>query len=93
MSGNALVHTIAFFAAFLSLIVASFVFVRMFVTLGQRGWASYCAATGVISPVLIVLGSANPSMVGVIIAVAGAIAFGWVSVMAARLLVELRAAK
>lgn len=89
MSALATVHTFAFFVAFLSLIAACFVFVRWFASVGERGWAIYCAATGVIAPVFIVLGSTNPSMVGVLIAIAGAVAFGWVSVIAARLIVEL----
>ncbi len=88
MSGHALVHTIAFFVAFLSLVVASFVFVRRFLSSGERGWAIYCATTGVLAPVLIVAGSSNPSLVGLIIAIAGAIAFGWVSVLAARFMIE-----
>ncbi len=89
MSGHALVHTIAFFVAFLSLIVASFVFVRRFLSLGQRRWAIYCATTGVLAPILIAVGSSNPNLVGLIIAIAGAIAFGWVSALAARLMIEL----
>ncbi len=92
MSGHAMIHTFAFYVAFLSLIVACFVFARRFASLGEWGWASYCAASGVLAPVLIAVGSSNPSLVGLIIAIAGAIAFGWVSVMAARLIVELPAA-
>lgn len=89
MSGGATVHTVAFFVAFLSLIVACFVFVRAFLSRGHPGWAIYSAASGVLAPVFIILGSSNPSMVGILIAIAGAIAFGWVSVIAARLIVEL----
>ena len=89
MSGGATVHTVAFFVAFLSLIVAWFVFVRAFLSRGHPGWAIYSAASGVLAPVFIILGSSNPSMVGILIAIAGAIAFGWVSVIAARLIVEL----
>lgn len=92
MSLHATIHTIAFFVAFLSLVAASFVFSRRFFSLRRRGWGIYCAATGVTAPLLIVLGSIVNEWVGVIIAVAGAIAFGWVSVIAARLLAERPAA-
>ncbi len=88
MSPQAVVHTFAFFTAFLSLIVACFVFIRRFASLGNRGWAIYCAATGVVAPLLIILGSSNPSWVGLIIAFAGLVAFGWVSMVAFKLLSE-----
>jgi hypothetical membrane protein len=89
MSPHATVHTIAFFVAFLSLVAACFVFSRRFFSFGQRGWGIYCAATGVAAPVLIVLGSSVSAWVGVIIAIAGVLAFGWVSVIAARLSADL----
>jgi len=92
MSLHATIHTIAFFVAFLSLVAASFVFSRRFFSLGRRGWGIYCAATGVTAPLLIVLGSFINEWVGVIIAGAGAVAFGWVSVIAARLWAEVEAA-
>lgn len=89
MTSHAMVHNLAFFTAFLSLIAASFVFSRRFASEGQRGWAIYCAATGVVAPLLIILGTNILSWVGVIIAVAGVVAFGWVSVISARLMTEL----
>ncbi len=89
MSSHAAVHTAAFFTAFLSLITCCFVFARRFASLGNRGWTIYCAATGVASPLLIILGTSIPSWVGVIIALAGVLAFGWVSALAARLMAEL----
>jgi Protein of unknown function (DUF998) len=89
MSTHATVHTIAFFVAFLSLVVACFLFSRRFFSLGHRGWGIYCAATGVAAPLLIVLGSSISAWVGVIIAVTGMVAFGWVSVVAARLSADL----
>jgi hypothetical protein len=85
MSSHAMVHMAGFMAAFLSLIAACFVFARRFASLGERGWAIYCASTGVVSLALIVLGMGNKNLVGVIFAVAGACAFGWVSALAARL--------
>ena len=89
MSGHAAVHMFAFMLAFISLIVNSFVFARRFMTVQARGWATYCAATGVLTIVLIALGFVTPSLVGLIFAIAGAIAFGWVSVIASQLITEL----
>lgn len=89
MSWHAVLHSIFFYTAFLSLIVACFVFVRRFMFQGRRGWGIYCAATGVVSPLLIVLGTSITSWAGVLFAIAGVVAFGWVSVMAARLIAEL----
>ena len=89
MSWHAVLHSIAFYTAFLALIVDCFVFVRRFMSQGRRGWGIYCAATGVVSPLLIVLGTSITSLAGVLFAIAGVFAFGWVSVMAARLIAEL----
>jgi hypothetical protein len=89
MSWHAVLHSIAFYTAFLSLIVACFVLVRRFTSQGQRGWGIYCAATGVVSPLFIVLGTSITSWAGVLFAIAGVFAFGWVSVIAARLMTEL----
>jgi hypothetical protein len=43
----------------------------------------------VVAPLLIILGTNILSRVGVIIALAGVVAFGWVSVISARLMAEL----
>lgn len=85
MSGHAAVHMVGFFVAFVAVIAACFVLRRHFVALGRRKWAVYCVVTGVVTPILIVLGSSIPSLVGVIFALAGAVAFGWVSATALRL--------
>jgi hypothetical protein len=89
MSWHAVLHSIAFYTAFLSLIVACFVFVRQFISQGRRGWGIYCAATGVVSPLIIALGTNITSLAGVLFAIAGVVAFGWVSVIAARLMSEI----
>ncbi len=88
MSAGAAVHSIGFYLAFLSLVIACFVFARAFISVGQPEWAFYCAASGVLAPIFIVLGSTNLSLVGVLFAIAGAIAFGWVSVVAAHFMSE-----
>ena len=89
MSWHAVLHSIFFYTAFLSLIVACFVFVRRFTSQGRRGWGIYCAATGVATPLLIVLGTSITNWAGVLFAIAGMVAFGWVSAIAARLIAEL----
>jgi hypothetical protein len=88
MSWHGAIHSAGFYSAFLCLIVASFAFARRFGSLGQRGWSIYCGSTGVFIPVLIVLGSSIQTVAAPIFAVAGALAFGWVSVMAAELIHE-----
>jgi hypothetical protein len=89
MSGHASLHALGFFVSMLSAIINSFVFVRRFGALPRRGWVSYCVASGVATPVLIVLSILFMSWAGVIVAVAGAVVFGWVSATSARLRSEL----
>ena len=90
LSWHAILHAIAPPLAFLSLVVACFVLVRRFAVLGQRGWAAYSAVTGVACLAL----TAWPGQNGlsVRLAVAMAIGWAWVSVLAARLLTELAGA-
>lgn len=85
MSGAAVIHSAAFFTAFICLVAACFIFARRFAAQGDRGWMSYCIATGIIAPLLIVAGTGINSWIGVIMAVAGLAAFGWVSVLSVRL--------
>ena len=85
MSGHASLHALGFFVSMLSLIVNTFVFARRFAGAGQRGWAAYSVVSGVSVVLLIVLSIAIMSWAGVIVALAGAAAFGWVSAAAARL--------
>ena len=85
-SWHSQLHGIAFDVAFLALIVNCFVFVRRFAILRQRGWAAYCAATGVVLPTLIVLGFANMAIIGLLFLAAGAIAVAWLASIAANLM-------
>ncbi len=89
MSSHAMLHAVGFFISMLSMIIDSFVFARRFRALRQPGWVIYCVASGVAVPILIALTSAMMSWAGVIVASAGAVAFGWVSVLAVRLKAEL----
>lgn len=90
MSVHAALHSIAFFTAFICLIAAFIVFARRFAAEGNRRWRTYCLATSVISPLLIILGMGTPSWIGVIMGSAGIVAFGWVSALAARLHTEAK---
>lgn len=85
MSAHATIHMLSFMVAFLSVIAACFVVARLFKALGDSGWHRYCLATGVITPVLVILGSNIKSWVGVIFAVAAAAAQGWLSATMVRL--------
>ncbi len=89
MSGHATLHAVGFFISILSMIIDSFVFVRRFRVMQQRGWTIYCAVSGIAVPILVALSGAMMNWAGVIVAFAGAVAFGWVSVLALRLMAEL----
>ncbi|GAA0835148.1 hypothetical protein GCM10008915_20960 [Bifidobacterium pullorum subsp. gallinarum] len=88
MSGHAALHSAAFFTAFICLIVANMVFARRFASQGERGWSFYCIASCILAPVLIIVGSMNSAWIGVIMGSAGMVAFGWVSLLAAKLRAE-----
>ncbi|HUI71681.1 MAG TPA: DUF998 domain-containing protein, partial [Spirochaetia bacterium] len=90
MSTHAAVHSFGFYAAFLSLIAACFVFLRRFASERPRGWAAYCAISAIVSLLFVFLGSATPNLAGILFAIGGAVAFGWVSILSARLVSELR---
>jgi len=89
MSGHAGLHALGFFLSMLSLIANCFVFVRRFGSLGQQGWLTYSVVSGVATVALIALTNLFMSWAGVIVALAGAVAFGWVTATAAKLHLEL----
>lgn len=87
LSWHGIVHGIAFLVGFvLSLIAACIVFTRRFAALKQRGWATYCAATGVVVLALIVWSNLAKDLLP--LWVAAVLGFGWASVIAARLMTE-----
>jgi hypothetical protein len=88
MSGIAALHAVGFFVSMLSLIVNCFVFVRRFGSTGQRGWLVYSVVSAVATVALIALTNVFMSWAGVIVALAGAVAFGWVSAVSAGLRVS-----
>jgi hypothetical protein len=85
MSGHATGHALGFFISMLSAIINCFVFARRFGSVGARGWVVYSIISGIAAPVLIALSIALMSWSGVIVALAGAVVFGWVTATAARL--------
>ncbi|WP_152391985.1 DUF998 domain-containing protein [Paenibacillus guangzhouensis] len=85
MSSEAALHSMAFFTAFICLVAASFVIARRFAAQGDRGFRTYSLATGIIAPLLIMVGMSMNTWIGVIMGIAGMVAFGWVSALAARL--------
>jgi Protein of unknown function (DUF998) len=85
-SWHGLLHAFAPPLASLSLIAACFVLVRRFVGLGQRGWATYSALTGVAC--LALAAWPNQQSVSIRLAVAILISWTWVSALAISLLAE-----
>jgi hypothetical membrane protein len=84
LSWHGILHDLAHVLAFLALIAACFVFTRRFAALGQRGWATYCLATGV--ALLGLLAWPDRDTVLVQLAVAIVLGWAWLSVLATRLL-------
>jgi hypothetical membrane protein len=87
LSWHGILHDAAHVLAFLSLIAACFVLARRFAALGQRGWATYCLATGV--ALLGLMAWPDRDTVLVQLAVAIVLGWAWMSVLAARLLRDL----
>jgi len=71
------VHSLGFVMVVLSLIAASFVFVRAFRARGQRGWANYSVLTGIVAPLLMGFGFATQTILA--ITTTAFILFTWVS--------------
>lgn len=87
-SWHASLHFLGFTVAFIGLIAACFVFARRFAGLQHRGWAAYCAGSGVAAFALIALGMTNLVAASVAFAVMGIVTSGWIAVIALRLLSE-----
>jgi hypothetical protein len=87
LSWHSGLHFLVAGLAYLSLIAASLVFARRFAALGQRGWARYSLATGVVFLVAWVALFAWPEQDAVTLAfaVTALHAHGWVSAIAAHL--------
>ena len=77
-----LLHFVVALVGFLSWIIASFVFARRFSSLGQRGWATFSAVTGVLF--LVGFGGAAT---GAVLPFVGAVVlmFTWITLLFLRL--------
>jgi hypothetical protein len=101
ISWHGLLHFVAGAIGFLALISACFVFARRFAALGQRGWAAYSVATGVVFFAAFVgiaagphqegahVGFVDAAFVNLAFTIAVVLGWAWISVMAARLMTEL----
>jgi hypothetical protein len=84
------VHFVVAAIAFLALVTACFVFARRFASLGQRGWAVYCATTGAVffAAFAGIATGSGTAVLGVAFAAAVVLGWTWLSVLAARLTTE-----
>lgn len=84
LSWHAVVHGLAASLAFLSLTIATFVFIRRFAAARSWGWVAYCAITGVAALALSPLGGDDG--ISVRLAIGAAVTWTWTSLMARRLM-------
>jgi hypothetical protein len=84
LSWHGILHDVAHLLALLSLLAACFVLARRFAATGQRGWATYCVATGV--ALLGLMAWPDRDTILVQLAVAIVLGWAWLSALAARLL-------
>lgn len=82
MSVHSMLHGIGFDVAFLSLIVACFVFARRYSKLSQPKWRAYSITTGVFIPILIIAGIGLQTIMGILFFSAGMVAFSWLTAVA-----------
>jgi hypothetical protein len=82
VSSHGLLHGVGFDIAFLSLIVATFVFARRYGSHSERSWRAYSLVTGCAIPVLIVLGISLGRFMGLAFFVTAFIAFSWLTAVA-----------
>lgn len=95
-SGHGALHDLFSVLGFMALTAACFAFGRRFAARGERGWAAYSAVTGVVFAVAFVLASAGFGQVESLVDLAGLFqriaviaGFGWLTLLAVRLLKSL----
>lgn len=93
LSWHAIVHNLTFVFAFLGLIIAIFVIARRFVTAKEWGFATFCIATGLATPALIVVSQMRPDVAGYILFGMNVLVNVWIVLLALRLLAEHRASR
>ncbi|MEU8206501.1 DUF998 domain-containing protein [Streptosporangium sp. NPDC049046] len=85
-----ILHGVAFVLLFVSLVAACFVFTRYFAVRGERGWALYCAATGVALLALYLLAGLlsdngeNSRPLSLLLRAIALLGWGWAAALAAR---------
>jgi Protein of unknown function (DUF998) len=84
LSWHGVLHEVGFVVAVVSWTAACFVLVRRFVALKQRGWVAACVATPLL--VLVLASWPDPDSLSLRLVIASAIQFGFVAVVAARLM-------
>jgi hypothetical protein len=84
VSSHGMLHGIGFDIAFLSVIVAAFVFARRYRSRSERSWRAYSLATGCAIPVLIVAGMILGRFMGLAFFVTGLVAFSWLTAVASQ---------
>lgn len=84
-SWHGALHQVAAMGAGLALLAGTQVFARRFAALKQRGWASFSAASGILYTVL---PWTSAKLGGLVLAVASMIGWGWISIIAGRLLAQ-----
>jgi hypothetical protein len=87
LSWHGILHYVTAEIGFLALVAACFVFARRFAAAGERRWAAYSRATGVVFLAALVGIAAGAANAAVILAFTAAvvIAYTWVSLVSARL--------
>jgi hypothetical protein len=97
VSWHGLLHFISGGVGFIALIAACMLFARRFAALKQRGWAIYSVATGVLFFAAFFgiaagsqQGEATVAVVNIAFSVAVVLGWTWISLMAARLMRELK---
>jgi hypothetical protein len=97
ISWHGLMHFVSGGIGFIGLIAACLVFARRFLALGQKDWAAYSIATGVLffaAFVGVATGSQPGGSLLVVVTVAFTVAvvmgWAWISLLAARLMREVR---
>jgi hypothetical protein len=87
ISWHGMMHLVVGAIGFFGLIAACMVFARRFFALGERGWAAYSIATGVLFfAAFFGIASGSQGPFSLIFAIAVVIAWAWISAMAARLM-------
>jgi hypothetical protein len=90
ISSHGLLHLMSGGVGFLALIAACFVLARRFAALGQRGWAAYSLATGIIFFAAFIGIASGPGQAWIVVGfwIAVALAWAWISAIAVRLMSE-----